>query len=201
MQSSSSRNRHFPVARCTWWWQRSVLKNYKMRRQKSNDLRWSVLKIYDHATDWAGSIIMYWIDIQISLVWNIIMLILLTRYNQFIMAGLYWNSYRNNIIRIAVVAPGASNLMKDSSLSDLCLWIIMVNFVFFWTSILTVFKQINIINIHTSQSEWNVILPKEAWNCYLFCFIPLLCHPGTILILNYKWNDADSSVFYFPRRT
>ena len=64
-------------------------------RQKLNDLRWSVLKIYDHATDWAGSIIMYWIDIQISLVWNIIMLILLTRYNQLRMAA-YWSSYRND---------------------------------------------------------------------------------------------------------
>ena len=42
------------------------------------------------------------------------------------------------------------NLMKDPSLSDLCLYIIILNFVFFWTSILTVFKQ---INIHTLQSE------------------------------------------------
>ena len=105
------------------------------RRQKLNDLRWSVLKIYDHATHWAGSIIMYWIDIQISLVWNIIMLILLTRYNQFIMAGWYWNSYRNNIIRIAAVV---ASQLHDTSFSDLCLCIIMHNFVFFWTSILTV---------------------------------------------------------------
>ena len=143
------------------WWQCSEELYNEMgdRRQKLNDLRWSVLKIYDHATDWAGSIIMYWIDIQISLGWNIIMLILLTRYNQFIMAGLYWNSYRNNIIRIACSlwreAPRQLQQFDE-------------RFIILWPVFMDNNGQFGILqDIHTNCSQTNKYSYISVWmKCY-----------------------------------